>query len=116
MCMVYGRTGAKSVIALLMPQAPAIIAFAKEKGIEGDLPTPCKNSAIIQEVSKSCLKECKTGGLVAFEIPTAVALVCADDSGPAWTPDNDLLTTTMKLKRPIIAKAFSAAIDDCYAR
>ena len=33
-----------------------------------------------------------------------------------WTPDNGLLTDTMKLKRPLIAKACAELIDDCYAR
>ena len=50
------------------------------------------------------------------EIPTAIALVSGEGGTPAWTPENDFLTSTMKLKRPIIAKAFTAEIDDCYAR
>ena len=38
------------------------------------------------------------------------------DREPAWTPENDLLTTTLKLKRPVIAKAFEADITDAYKR
>jgi len=116
MPMAYGRTGAKSIIALISPQKRAVMEFAESKGLEGDFPTLCKHADVIKEVAGSCLKECKAGGLVAFEIPTAIALVCSPDGGPAWTPENDFLTSTMKLKRPIVAKAFKADIDDCYAR
>jgi len=116
MPMAYGRTGAKSIIALICPQKPAVMAFAEKKGLEGDFPALCKNAEVIKEVAGSCLKECKAGGLNAFEIPSAIALVCAADGSPAWTPENDFLTSTMKLKRPIVAKGFAADIDDCYAR
>merc|ERR1711976_163184 len=112
MPMVYGRTGAKSVIALVMPQKPAIMEFAEQKGLTGEFQELCKNKDVIAEVSTSILKKCKAGGLVAFEIPSAIALVCAADGSPAWTPENDLLTSTLKLKRPVIAKAFAADIDD----
>mmetsp|Transcript_15537 Transcript_15537/g.35069 ORF Transcript_15537/g.35069 Transcript_15537/m.35069 type:complete len:95 (+) Transcript_15537:1-285(+) len=90
--------------------------FAEQRGLEGDMQQLCKHPDVIKEVAGSCLKECKTGGLVAFEIPSAIALVCSEDGGPAWTPENEYLTTTMKLKRPIIAKGFADAIEDCYAR
>mmetsp|Transcript_42418 Transcript_42418/g.98249 ORF Transcript_42418/g.98249 Transcript_42418/m.98249 type:complete len:704 (+) Transcript_42418:70-2181(+) len=116
MPMVYGKTGAKSVIALISPQKPAVMQFAETKGLTGDLPELCKHKDVIAEVASSCLKQCKSGGLNAFEIPSAIALVCASDGTPAWTPDNDMLTSTLKLKRPIIAKAFAADIDDCYSR
>jgi len=113
--MVYGRTGAKSVIALICPKKFAIEAIAKEKGITGAFDELCKHEAVIEEVTKSCLQACK-GKLLGFELPTAIAL-CATPSGePAWTPDNDMLTTTMKLKRPVVAKAFEAEITDAYKR
>lgn len=115
MPMVYGKTGKGSVIALISVMKPAILDLAKAKGIEGDVPALCKNADVIAEVAKVCLQECKNGGLAAFETPTAVALVCALDGGPAWTPENDYLTSTLKLKRPLIAKAFGNEIEDCYA-
>lgn len=116
MPMVYGRTGAKSVIALVCPQKPAIMDFASTNGLTGTFGELCKNPVIIAEVSKSCVKQCKAGGLNGFEIPTALSLLVGPDGGPAWSPENEMLTTTLKLKRPIIAKAFAAEIDDAYAR
>jgi len=114
--MVYGKTGAKSVIALICPKKFAIEDIAKEKGITGTFPELCKHKDIIAEVAKSCLKECKAGRLNGFEIPSAVSLCCTPTGEPAWTPENEMMTSTMKLKRPIVAKAFAAEIDDAYAR
>merc|ERR1712060_255316 len=114
--MVYGRTGAKSVIALICPKKFAIEAIAKEKGITGAFDELCKHPAVVEEVTKSCLKACKDGKLLGFETPSAIVLCATKNGEPAWTPENDMLTTTMKLKRPVIAKAFDAEITDAYTR
>merc|ERR1711935_861852 len=73
-----------------------------------DVPTLCANKQIIAEVSKQCLAVCKPK-LVGFEIPKKIGLVAE-----TWTPDNDLLTAAMKLKRiPIVAK-HKAELDSLY--
>ena len=70
----------------------------------------CKDEKIIKEVSKQCLAVCKPK-LVGFEIPKHIGLI-AD----TWTPDNDLLTAAMKLKRvPIVAK-HKAELDALYSK
>jgi len=116
MPMVYGRTGAKTVIALICPKKFQIQQIAKEKGIEGSFDELCQNPDVVSEVTKSCLQVCKQGGLLGFEMPSAIAICGTPTGEPAWTPDNDMLTTTMKLKRPIIAQAFNAEITDAYRR
>ena len=61
------------------------------------------------QVSKQCLAVCKPK-LVSFEIPKKIGLVAE-----TWTPDNDLLTAAMKLKRiPIVAK-HKAELDALYS-
>merc|ERR1719512_469019 len=119
MPMVYGRTGAKSVIALICPKKFQIKQIATEKGIEvteNNYDEVCKNPVVVAEVSKSCVQMCKQNGLLGFELPSAIALCSTPTGEPAWSPDNDMLTTTMKLKRPVIAKAFEAEITDAYKR
>ena len=115
MPMVYGKTGAASVIALICPQKPAIETLKGTMGITDAYgPALLKRQEIVDAVAKDLAEQCKKSGLHPFETPTAYALVCADDGNPAWTPENDLLTTTMKLKRPAIAKLHAAEIDECY--
>jgi len=116
MPMAYGKTGATGIIALICPQKPAILDLAKRQGLGDDFVALCKHPNVVAAVSKELSGFCKKGGLLPFETPTAYVLVVAPDGTPAWTPDNDLLTSTMKLKRPLIAKAHAAEIDECYAR
>merc|ERR1712106_947852 len=89
----------KDLVKLQMGEHVALKALGKSMGLGDDVPTPCANKQIIAEVSKQCLAVCKPK-LVGFETPKKIGLV-AD----TWTPDNDLLTAAMKLKRiPIVAK------------
>jgi len=116
--MAYGKTGAKGIIMLIVPKKAAVDKFAKDKNltISGNYDEIAAKKEFVDEVSKSVLAECKKGGLNSFELPLATGLCTAPDGLPAWTPDNDLLTTTMKLKRPTIARAFQSVIDATYAR
>merc|ERR1712048_1464745 len=85
--------------ALICPFAPELERFAKAKNIEGDLEDIVNNDAIKQEILESC-KAVAKGKLVNFEIPKKIHLV---PPSKTWTPENDLLTAAMKLKRkPII--------------
>ena len=102
---------------LVSAQFASALAFDGRTRAAWKIRTPlCKDEKVIAEVSGALKAQCKKGGLLPFETPSAYALVCAPDGMPAWTPDNDLLTSTMKLKRPIIAKTHAAEIDDAYAR
>merc|ERR1719272_623042 len=51
--MVYGRTGAKTVIAHICPKKFQIERIAKEKGIQGAFDELCKHQDVVAEVSKS---------------------------------------------------------------
>jgi len=116
MPMVVGKTGKAGIIALICPKKFAIQKIAKDKGIEGSFEDLCKHKDVVDEIAKSCLKVCKEGGLLGFEMPSAIALCYTPTGEPAWTPDNEMLTTTMKLKRPVIAQAFDEQITDAYNR
>jgi len=116
MPMVYGQTGMADVVALISPQPPAILDLAKDLGLPSkDVVTLVGEPKIHKAVADALTAQCKAAKLHAFEIPKAFGLVIAPDGSPPWTPDNDLLTSTMKLKRPAIAKAFKADLDKAYA-
>lgn len=113
--MAYGKTGGGYPIALLCPNMSAIRKMAVEKGVTAaNAEELCKNKVICDEVFKACVAACKSQKLVAFEIPEKVALIPGNENGPAWTPENDMLTAAMKLKRPVIARVFAKEINSCY--
>ena len=107
--LCYARSTESFCIALVCPSHVALKALGKSLGLGEDVPTLCANKQIIAEVSKQCLAVCKPK-LVGFEIPKKIGLVAE-----TWTPDNDLLTAAMKLKRiPIVAK-HKAELDSLYS-
>ncbi|KAH8047859.1 decanoate-CoA ligase [Aureococcus anophagefferens] len=67
-------------------------------------------------VGRQGADRCKTAKLGTFETPAGIALVVdGGDAGPAFTPENGMLTDTMKPKRPLINATYAKDIDAAYA-
>jgi long-chain acyl-CoA synthetase len=116
MPMVYGKTGASHVVCLISPDEKELKAYLRANGMNTDnLATAAKNPAVVAEIKKSVLKACQEHKLAAFEIPLNILVCVGADGGPAWTPENDLLTAAMKLKRHKIAKVYEKEISALYA-
>lgn len=115
MPLVYGKTGGEYHIALCCVIDGEIKKLGETKGIAGSVQELCKNEEIIAEVSASCRQMCVDTKLVEFEIPRKYAFLPTTDGVPAWTPENDMLTAAMKLKRPMIQRTHVAEIDAMYA-
>merc|ERR1719502_412646 len=110
MPMVYGKTGGEWPIALICPQKPRILALGAELGKQSDYDALCVDADIVAKVTQACQAQCKTQKILAFETPVKFVLI-----SDAWTPENDMLTAALKLKRPIIAAKHKAAIDEAYS-
>lgn len=110
MPMCYGKTGGEWPVALICPQKPRIIALAAELGVRGEFEALCQEKAVVDKVTEACRAQCKAQKLAEFEIPKKIALIAE-----LWTPENDLLTAAMKLKRPIIAAKHKEEIDKLHA-
>ena len=107
--MCYGRSDKDYCIALVCPLAKPLADLAATLGVSGDHKALCENAAVVAAATKSIVDTCKAK-LVGFEVPKKIGLVAE-----LWTPDNDLLTATMKLKRQPIIKKHQALIDKLYA-
>jgi len=109
MPMCYGKTGGEYPVGLICPQKPKLAALATEMKIEGSHEELCVNPQIVERVTKELIKQCKDSKLLDFEIPKKYALIAE-----LWTPENDLLTAAMKLKRPLIAEKHKEEIAKLY--
>lgn len=109
MPMCYGKTGGEFPVALLCPQKPRIESLALELGVDGDFPALCCNEAVLGRVAESCRAKCKEQRLAEFETPKKYVLIAE-----LWTPENDMLTAAMKLKRPLIVEKHREEIDRLY--
>merc|ERR1712137_433608 len=103
--MVHASSSMSYCIALICPNVPEL----KKLGVEGDLSALCKNETVIAAVLKDVQAAFKAAKLQKFEIPTKVVLI--DD---LWTPENDMLTAVMKLKRKDILSKHKAQVDSIY--
>lgn len=109
MSMVYGKTGGEYPIALVVPQKARIMELGVELALKDSFDELCKNELVLHRVTMACQEQCKSQKLREFEIPQRFALI-ADP----WTPENDMLTAAMKLKRPLIAEKHRAEIAELY--
>lgn len=107
--MCYGRTGEDFPIALICPQRARLEGLADELVVTGDFEFFCIQDEIVEVVTKACRAACKAAKLAEFEIPKRFALI-----HELWTPENEMLTAAMKLKRPVIAERHKDVIDRLY--
>ena len=108
--MCYARPSMSYCVALACPNHAALKKFAVELGLSESLSVEalCDHPEVIKAISAKCLAKCK-GKLVAFETPKKFGLV-AD----TWTPDNDMMTAAMKIKRKDVEQKHLKLIDSIY--
>jgi len=108
---VYGRTGAASVVCFVVPSPAGIMELAKSCGSAATtVAEACNDPKVNAAFCKACVGHLKRQKLVAFEIPSKCHL-CDEP----WTPENELLTAQLKLKRPQLAIHYKAKLDEMYA-
>jgi long-subunit acyl-CoA synthetase (AMP-forming) len=108
--MVHADSRQTYCVALVCPQFATLNRFIREKGLGDDADAACEHPDVIAEVLRT-FREVSKGKLQEFEIPKKVILV---PSTRTWTPENDLLTAAMKLKRKPIINAHEEEIAKLY--
>lgn len=107
--MVYGA-GREFNICLIVPEANALLAYAKKN----DLPTDFKTLTAREDIQKMI-----TTGIVdalkvkygSYEIPRKFLFLTE-----LFTLENGMMTQTMKLKRKVILEKYQAQIDELYKK
>jgi long-chain acyl-CoA synthetase len=99
-------------LALVIPDPEYLLPWAKEQGLahSDSLESLCKDPAVKDMLLKSIKTQGKAAGLFGFEIPKKIFL-----SHEVMTPENGLLTPSLKTKRHYVKKVFAQEIDACYA-
>merc|ERR1711879_986242 len=107
---VYGRTGGAFCVAFVVPAPIGMMEFASQAGSEAKtLEEACKDAKVQKAFEKAAAAHLKGQKLVAFEIPSKLH-ICE----VPWTPENELLTAQLKLKRPQLAIHYKAELDKMY--
>ena len=109
---VYGDSLQNYLVGILVPKPDPVIKFLKSKGIEAtkdNYKDYFDNKDLILDILNEIEEFSRNNDIKGFEIVKNVYL-----SKEAFTVDNNLLTTTMKIKRHIAKKYFEKEIEKLY--
>jgi long-chain acyl-CoA synthetase len=109
---VYGDSLQYFLVAIVVPDRPALEKWAAENGVAvdgGDYEALLKHARINKHILEEIIAKSREAGFFGFEIPQRVHL-----TSNAFSPDNDILTPTFKLKRNEAKKAFLIEIKALY--
>lgn len=109
---VYGGALSSYTVALIQPNEQALRRMAKAHNFPDSVPfaqlcvEPLLNNAVAEDLVAYCVK----AGLVKFEIPLKYTL-CKE----VWTPEMELVTAALKIRRIQIQKFYQREIDAMYS-
>jgi long-chain acyl-CoA synthetase len=95
------------ISALIVPQAEVLESWAGDNGIDGDLPTLCRDQRVIDHYQAAV--EAKMGAFSRYESVRKFTLVPDEFSQEAGE-----LTPTLKLKRRVLLAKYADVIDQMY--
>jgi long-chain acyl-CoA synthetase len=109
---VYGDSEESFLVALVVPPKEPL----REWAVKNNIPEPdnheklCNNPKARAAVLESVIAAGKAAKVKPVELPKAVYL-CPEE----WTPNNNMLTAAMKLKRGPVSAAFKDQIKEMYS-
>jgi len=107
---VYGDSFKNYLVAVVVPDPDQLTQWAASQGIKGDLVTLCKDDRVKKHIYTSLEKVADRAKLKGFEHVKNIHV-----EPEAWTIDNNLLTPTMKAKRPELTKHYKPVLERLYA-
>ena len=96
-------------VAVVVPDEDVLPRWARQNGLSSDMVELCRDEKAVKAVLEQVEQACKEGGLKSFEIPKAVLL-----HPEQFTPENGLVTPTLKKKRPQIRAHFKSRVAELY--
>jgi len=106
--MVYGANRPFNV-ALVVPDVPAVVGWARARGLEAEMPLLLKDEAV-RGLIEGELERLGSSVFKSFERIGRFALIAEE-----FSIENHMLTPTLKLKRRIVIKEYQPVIDSLYA-
>ncbi|XP_071808946.1 long-chain-fatty-acid--CoA ligase 5-like [Asterias amurensis] len=108
-CFVHGDGLKASLIAIVVPDEEVIPKLAKSKGVAGGIKEICLNKDVKKAVLDDMVKIGKVAKLHSFEQVKDIYL-----ESELFSVENNLLTPTMKSKRPCLKKHYAEQIESLY--
>ena len=113
---LYGESQYRYPVALVYPELKECIEFLRKNKTMGDIDYDkitieelCKNKEMENEIIKDCFEVGKLFELKGFEIPMKVRII-----KEPFTPENNLMTPTLKLKSKSIKIKYINELKELY--
>ncbi|CAF0885929.1 unnamed protein product [Rotaria sp. Silwood1] len=106
---VYGNGYKSYTVAIIVPDADILEKYVRENNISGNIVELCKKKEIKDLIFNDIKQLEKANSLKGFEMAKDIYL-----HPEQFSVENNLLTPTMKTKRPELAKYFEKEIDEMY--
>ncbi|CAF1488004.1 unnamed protein product [Adineta ricciae] len=106
---VFGNGYKSYTVGIIVPDAEILEKYARDKNISGDIAALCKKKEIKDLIFADMKQLEKENSLKGFEMVKDIYL----HSEP-FSVENNLLTPTMKTKRPELGKYFEKEIEEMY--
>lgn len=113
---VYGDSNHNYIIAIILPAQAKLNEEVQKWKLAATVTTEelkqmCSDQAFLGHIQQCLVKFCaKQTKLTKFEIPQKVILATEE-----WTPDNEMVTATLKVRRHKIYQHYKPRIDQIYA-
>ena len=95
------------ISAIIVPQAEVLESWAAENGIEGDLPSLCRDQRVIEHLRT--VADSKMASFSRYESVRKFTLVPDE-----FSQDAGELTPTLKLKRRVLLAKYADVIEAMY--
>ncbi|CAF2743859.1 unnamed protein product [Rotaria sp. Silwood2] len=106
---VYGNSYKSRTIVIIVPDSDVLLKYASEHNISGNMKELCKKQEIKDLIFNDIKELEKSNQLKGFEMAKDIYL-----HSEQFSIENNLLTPTMKSKRPELTKYFEKQIDEMY--
>jgi long-chain acyl-CoA synthetase len=107
---VYGNSFESTLVAVCVPNQPALEEWAKSNGVEGDFTAICKDPKAQAHIMAALNVTGKLKKVKGFEAIRGVIL-----EPLPFDVERNLITPTFKLKRPQLLEFYKTQIDEIYA-
>ncbi len=107
---VCGGTFSNDLVAIITPNHKSLTQLAESLGKKEPMIKLCEDPDIVKKVYSSLAQTGRLAQLSKKEIPIKIKLVIDE-----WSPDNDMLTAAMKLKRKNVQNKYSKQIEKLFS-
>ena len=110
-CFIYGDSFKNACVSVVVPEEAEVMKWAAANGVSGSFEELCQNPDLKKAVAAEMLNFAKEKKLSSLEKPREFMLW-----HDLFSVENNLITSTFKLKRNVAAKVFKEQIDAMYVK